>query len=60
MSSLYCGSETYSSPEVLAGGRYWRIPQEIWSLGVLSRVSSHCLVMVAVSSTIDYVRFCCS
>ena len=60
LSSLYCGSETYSSPEVLAGGRYWRIPQEIWSLGVLSKVSSHCLVMDAVSSTIDYVRFCCS
>jgi serine/threonine protein kinase len=42
----YCGSETYTSPEVLAGKRFSRIPQEvapilqspfaqIWSLGVL-------------------------
>ena len=44
----YCGSETYTSPEVLAGKRFLRIPQEVgearkvfdlclqvWSLGVL-------------------------
>jgi hypothetical protein len=30
----YCGSETYSSPEVLAGKLYCRIHQEIFSLGV--------------------------
>jgi len=33
--SNYCGSETYSSPEVLSGRKFYRIPQEIWSLGVL-------------------------
>ena len=33
--SNYCGSETYSSPEVLSGARYLRVPQEVWSLGVL-------------------------
>ena len=32
--SQYCGSETYSSPEVASGGRFLRVPQEIWSLGV--------------------------
>lgn len=31
----YCGSETYSSPEVASGGRFLRVPQEVWSLGVL-------------------------
>jgi len=31
----YCGSETFSSPQVLAGKRYLRVPQEIWACGVL-------------------------
>merc|ERR1712179_277683 len=31
----YCGSEPYTSPEVALGGRYYRVSQEIWSLGVL-------------------------
>lgn len=31
----YCGSETYSSPEVLKGKPYFRKYQEIWSLGVM-------------------------
>jgi len=31
----YCGSETYTSPEVLSGARYYRVDQEVWSLGVL-------------------------
>lgn len=31
----YCGSEAYTSPEVLAGKKYCRKIQEIWSLGVL-------------------------
>ena len=30
----YCGSEPYTSPEVAQGGRYHRVSQEIWSLGV--------------------------
>jgi len=30
----YCGSETYSSPEVLSGRMYCRVKQEIFSLGV--------------------------
>ena len=33
--SEYCGSETFSSPQVLAGRRYTRVPQEIWAAGVL-------------------------
>lgn len=32
---IYCGSETYTSPEVLSGARFNRVGQEIWSLGVL-------------------------
>jgi len=32
---IYCGSETYTSPEVLAGKRFCRTKQEVWSLGVL-------------------------
>jgi len=35
LTRIYCGSETYTSPEVLAGKRFARVPQEIWSLGVL-------------------------
>jgi len=35
LTRIYCGSETYTSPEVLAGKRFARMPQEIWSLGVL-------------------------
>ncbi|XP_023330949.1 serine/threonine-protein kinase pim-2 isoform X2 [Eurytemora carolleeae] len=31
----YCGSETYSSPEVAKEKKYCRTLQEIWSLGVL-------------------------
>jgi len=31
----YCGSETYSSPEVVSGKPYSRLCQEIWSIGVL-------------------------
>ena len=31
---IYCGSETYTSPEVLSGARFYRVGQEIWSLGV--------------------------
>jgi len=32
---IYCGSETYTSPEVLSGKSFHRVGQEIWSLGVL-------------------------
>jgi len=35
MTRTYCGSEPYTSPEVAQGGRYHRVSQEIWSLGVL-------------------------
>jgi len=35
LTRIYCGSETYTSPEVLAGKRFLRSPQEIWSLGIL-------------------------
>jgi len=31
----YCGSETYSSPEVVRGSKYYRKTQEVWSIGVL-------------------------
>jgi len=31
----YCGSETYTSPEVLSGSSFYRVGQEIWSLGIL-------------------------
>ena len=33
--SEYCGSETFSSPQVLSGKRYLRVPQEVWACGVL-------------------------
>ena len=33
---IYCGSEPFTSPEAATGGRFFRISQEIWSLGVMS------------------------
>jgi len=32
---IYCGSETYTSPEVISGSSFYRVGQEIWSLGIL-------------------------
>ena len=33
--SVYCGSETFTSPQVARDRRYLRVPQEVWACGVL-------------------------
>ena len=33
--SVYCGSETFTSPQVAGDRRYRRVPQEVWACGVL-------------------------
>ena len=35
LTGVFCGSETFSSPQVLAGRRFLRGPQEVWACGVL-------------------------
>ena len=35
-SRIYCGSETYTSPEVLSGKRFARVPQEVPPLYILN------------------------
>uniref|UniRef100_A0A914VJY7 Protein kinase domain-containing protein n=1 Tax=Plectus sambesii TaxID=2011161 RepID=A0A914VJY7_9BILA len=38
LSATFCGSKSYSAPEILTGSRYSPLKADVWSLGVIAFV----------------------